>query len=332
MKLNLISKSIILSSLAITSFYGFQNQQELEGEAGIDKTESLKASKLSVVGKAKNHAFSVTKPVIPITEVNNTIDDLPEIEDFNKGTSEVNFEKGLLSITAKDAVLTEVLAQVSNKVDIPIAAEAIESNQRVTLTVHNVTVDTGLKELIAGYDYFFLYDGRNERLKATWIYPAGTGQTVALSNSDPQQELGEDDLYSSDPVSRVLALQQHAASGNKGAINQLNDALSDTDPNVRVTAILSAQENAIALPVLTLKEMAASDTSALVRSVALSTLSMNPDLSATAMTELAEKALNDRDESVREEAEAILDGFEENETSETSSQLLSNDDEYEEIS
>lgn len=323
--MSLISKTIVLSSIAGASFYGFQQLSQPAVSSRQNTTNTFvkgepnllakkKEGKEVVIAKKQKGTLTKLEPMVSQTNLDDDFEqDGQEVSEFHdRGDSEVSFESGLLTINAQSALLADVIVQVASKANIPVNSETIDPQQRITLAIQNTPIDTALRELLAGYDYFFLYSAAKSKLQAAWIYPAGTGQTIALTDHENKsRELAKDDLYSSDPASRVLALQQYASSDAKESVQHVKDAVRDEDPDVRVMAIVMAQENAIDLPVATLKELAESDPSPTVRSVALQTLSMNAELSAIQISEFAETALEDSDETIREEGEAILEGLKE---------------------
>lgn len=322
--MKLINKTIVLSTVAGASIYGFQQLSQPEIRPIQNTTTFVKGGPNSRTKKNKGEEAAIAKkqkstsaksaPMVSQEILDDDFEqDGQETTEFhNRGNSEVSFENGLLTINAENAVLADILVQIAGEANIPVNSETIDPEQRITLSMQNTPIDTAFRELLTGYDYFFLYSAAKDKLQATWIYPAGTGQTIALTDHENKsRELAEDDLYSSDPISRVLALQQYASSDTKESVQRVKDAVRDENPDVRTMAILSAQENAIELSVTTLKELAESDPSPTVRSVALNTLSMHGELSSTQITEFAETALDDSDESIREEAEAILEGLKE---------------------
>ena len=234
------------------------------------------------------------------------------------GSSEVRFEKGLVTIKANNAVLIEILAQVSNTARIPISYEAVDPTQRVTVAIKNTPADMALREILAGYDYFFLFASAQEKLQAAWIYPADKGRTVALTDAESAfAEASEYGLYSTDSATRVLALQQYTAVNAEDAGPRIQEALKDEEVDVRAMAIMSATNNAIDIPLEFLTEMAVRDPSPTVRSMALNSLSMNPEIGLTTLSEIVEMALDDPNELLREQAEAILQGLEKSEHSDS---------------
>ncbi len=328
--MKLISKTIVLSSIVGVTFYGFLqlrqpsagSQQDTNTLVKGEQTHPLKKKmgEMIVIAKQQNRSLTKLEPLDFKAELDNDFEqDGRETAELNDtGNSEVSFENGLLIINAENAVLADVLVQIASEANIPFNSESVNSEHRITISIQDTPIDTALRELLTGYDYFFLYSADKARLQAAWVYPAGTGQTIALTDHENRsRELAEDDLYSSDPVSRVLALQQYASSDTKESVQRIKDAMRDENPDVRTMAILSAQENAIELSVTTLKELAESDPSPIVRSVALNTLSMNSELSPMQIGEFAEIALDDADKSIREQAEAILEGLKELENKDT---------------
>ncbi len=315
-----IGKTIVIGSLSVACVYGIQqlNQSSVGPQKDINTLAKTEAN--SSINKKEKKEISLTKKqkntiqTVAVVDDQAAFDDLEqsgEEAEFNdKGSFDVSFEKEFLTINAQNAVLSDVVMQVANKANIPVNSETIDPEKRITLSMQKVPIDTAFRELLTGYDYFLLYTAVKGKIQAAWIYPAGTGINIAL-NQNNSKELSEDDLFSSDPEKRDSALQHYVDSDSKVLEQHVNDAVQDEDPDVRVMAIITAQENTIELPYTVLKDLVESDPSATVRSVALNTLSMNSELSATQIEAFSESALHDEDETIREQAEAILEGLKE---------------------
>lgn len=320
--MKLMSKSILLTSIVGVSLYGVQQlrQSDLDPQQKATGTHikstsnnPAKTKEDKQVALVNKQTKTLLKPELMVSsdwESDFEQEGQGTTEPHNQGDSKVSFEDGLLTVIADNAALADILVQIASEANMPINSETIDPEQRITLSIQKTPIDRALRELLSGYDYFFLYGANKARLQATWIYSAGTGQTIALIDHDnSSKELTEDDLYSPYPISRALALQRYVGSDTPESMQHIRDAVQDDDPDVRATAILTAEESAVELSITTLKELAESDPSPIVRSVALNTLSMNSELSSTQIAELAEMALDDTDESIREEAEAILEGL-----------------------
>ncbi len=325
MRLNLLNISILTTALISTTIYGIRylpNPKERSSTTKPSKDNSTKLSEkptvVDISPKLETNDILTTKTEDKITDLNDNKKGQKLIEKSYQSISEVYFANGLLTINITNEPLSNVLEQISSKTGITISTEAIEPNHNVSVTVENASIEAVLAELLTAYDYFFLYKGKRKELQATWIYPSGIGETISLNFPEESKKINNDDFYSSNSSSKVLAIQL-SASNYQNENNLVNEALVDEDPDIRTTAILSAQENDISLPKDILIEMAKKDTSPLVRSAALNALAMNTELSDEEIIDLAEAALKDPDEAIREEAEAIIDGIEENNFSEESS-------------
>ncbi len=332
--MKLINRSIVLSSVIAIGVFGCQQSSDSGGDLhsnlenpSYNSTDKIpvdkKPAKESVPTNSEKQSLSEVEFVEQQTDFET--DNVTEYSDTEinvDGEVTVSFDSGLLTVFASNAELTDVLAKISNKAGISIDSMSVDSEQLINLSL-NSTIDAVLQELLTGYDYFFLYGGHKGALQAVWIYPKGVGKSIDISSFDRMSgEASEDDLYSSDPVERALALQNYEFTTSKDSQQHIIMALEDEDPDVRASAIMSAQENQIDLSVATLKEMVETDTSASVRSAALDALTLNENLSEATMTEVAEIALDDADESVREEAEAILEGLTETQNSGENSEEL----------
>jgi hypothetical protein len=205
--------------------------------------------------------------------------------------------------------VAEEIAAVT-KVNV-LVAEHIGDN-RASLHVENVTIAEALHTLLVDYDTFFFYGnvkGAPAVLRTVWVYPKGTASVlqpvppeawasskeleIALSDSDPQaRELTYNALMSRpDPRSRSLVIE--ALKGTR-----------ERDDRLRQGLLLTLMSKGFPIPSLVLADLVRADASAEIRSMALDAILDHPSAK-----QVAEAALFDANQAVRDKAKEILMQF-----------------------
>lgn len=321
MKRKFAKRAFLLTSLAAAIYIALHSTEETANNAELE--HSNRSTPESTRSKAKT-SIPVRPKVVqktsehpsPRMETPEAEPEIPQIDDSLYATeksdprnvSTVSVEGGLLTIEANDAPLSELLIQISTATGIPIDSSRVASDELVTVSLHKSPIDSAIGKILNNYDYFFLYSSSAANLKAVWIYPKGTGHKIVLQDyADPTNHFIEDDLYASDSTIRTEALEKYIRAGNDDSLQKIQDALYDKDENVRAMALHLAMENDIEISSDLLLEIAQLDGSSMIRSIAMNAYATRDDVSEAAITDLAETALEDPDEFIREKAQAILD-------------------------
>lgn len=233
---------------------------------------------------------------------------------------QVRFEDDLLTVGADEAILGDVVKEISRQAHIAVVFGAGVEKQRVSAEFADRSLDEGLRHILAEYDVFTYHRG-GKGLLTVWVYGKLEGRGLYpipfeswASTADLARRL--DDV---DAAERAAAIETLVERGGADAELQVIRALGDGDERVRTTALYQALEEGVALSPETLSDLAINDSSYKVRFLALKGLAGDP-------TEewIAEAALSDPNAVVRKYAESILNRLYPPEGSQESGQQTQN--------
>jgi HEAT repeat protein len=226
----------------------------------------------------------------------------------NSGRAVVDFKDERLSVSVTNQPLTQVLNVISQKAMVAITAGGdLGREERVTIKFQGLSLEDGLRRVLANYDAFFFYGGDarasgQTALKGVWVYPKGRGnglEPVAAEEWASTREY-RGKLSASDPMVRADAIKTVVEREGDRARPAVLKALKDSDPQVRSTALDAALNAHVQISPDRLRDLA-NDSSPDVRVLALGGLASAPDA-----REIATQASNDPDPHVRALAGEIL--------------------------
>ena len=220
----------------------------------------------------------------------------------------VNFKDGRLSVSVTNQPLAQVLNVISEKAMVAITGGGnLGREQRVTIQFQGLSLEDGLRRLLANYDAFFFYGGDASAsgptaLKGVWVYPKGGGNGLEPVPAEEWASTSEyrDKLSASDPTVRADAIKTVVDREGDRARPAVLKALNDSDPEVRSSALNAALNDGVQISDDRLRDLA-KDSSPDVRVLALGGLAHGPDA-----REIATQARNDPDPHVRALAGEIL--------------------------
>jgi hypothetical protein len=244
--------------------------------------------------------------------------DMPKQSNARAGREarRVVFENGLLSLHLHEQRLGPVLVEISRKSAVPVFS-APEVDQRVvSLSLYNVPLEQGLRQLFADCDAFFYFSqGAADRgaLRTVWAYAPGGGRDLLpvppetwASTQDFERK-----LTSTVPAERIQAIETIVARDGPASLDTVMRLLIDPTPEVRLRALDVALSASVPLSddvVVTLT----SDASPEVRALALEAIvsGTEPGSARVAETEpLLRRMLGDPDEQIRARAREVLDAY-----------------------
>lgn len=224
----------------------------------------------------------------------------------------ITVTEGHLSIQVQNRSLKAILAEVSRKSGLPIIVDEGIKDHRVSLHFPDLPFDQGLLVLLQELDSFFYYGVQGQSpasLRAVWVYPKGQGRRIVPVGPEVWASADEmrERLSDPDPTERARAVEVLLERQGKRAFDVSLQALEDDDEKVRYQALYHAQKAGVAPPRDVLLKLVQSDPSPVVRFLALDTIANVPGADPEHVREVAESALNDPHEAVREQASEILD-------------------------
>jgi HEAT repeat protein len=218
----------------------------------------------------------------------------------------VIFRDGRLTVSAKGCPLGQLLDEISSKAEVAVIATADVGTQPVSIQFKDLPLDTGLRQILENYDLFFFFAADNKplaHLRAIWVYPKGKARGFApvppeqwASTKDVQRQLNDPDAGV-----RARAVEAIVERKRDKAQDEVNQALTDKDPQVRTRALYAALSSGVDVPEQTLTDLLFTDQSPEVRFLALDALAGSPK--GVAMAELF---LNDPDPHVQSRAREIF--------------------------
>jgi hypothetical protein len=219
-----------------------------------------------------------------------------------------------LSVQVQNRSLAGILDEISNQSGIPILLGDGINDQMVSMRFQDLPLDQGLQALLKTLDAFFFYSAQGAQgqspatLKAVWIYPQGQGRRIVpvppetyASTVEMQQNLRDPD-----PDQRARAAEVLIERQGTRALDTVLQVLEDPDEKVRYRALNQAVQSSLALPEDLIQRLALSDSSPIVRFLALEAMVNAPGVDPEKLREIAERALNDPSEEVQAQAEDIL--------------------------
>jgi HEAT repeat protein len=215
---------------------------------------------------------------------------------------------GTVSIAATRLTLRAILDDISVQAKFPIVlAESLEE-ERVSLQLGGVSLEEGLKRLLAAYDAFYLFSpSEKEKLspsiRGIWVYPKGEGlelQPVAPALWASTKEL-EAQLDDPDPGVRSHTFEALIERQGARGLPIVLRGLADSDDAVRLTTLATALNVGVEIPAADLHALVLSDPLQGIRLRALEAIETRPEASA-----IAESVKDDPDEVIRNTAALLL--------------------------
>jgi len=146
-------------------------------------------------------------------------------------------DHGTLSLTLHEQLLGPVLDEISRKGHVSIYSQPAIDAGPATVELREVPLDRGLHELLKDYDVFSYSSAGN--LRSVWIYEKNAGATLVpvppeswASTTDIERRMN-----AGSPTERIGAVETLVARNGPDAIEVVNRALLDDDPEVRLRAL-----------------------------------------------------------------------------------------------
>jgi len=226
------------------------------------------------------------------------------------GAAQIAADGGRLTARVIEQALGTVLGEVASRTAVTLVAAPDIEQDAVSADIRNLPLDRALRELLKDYDTFFFYGSATQapaELRGVWIYRKGTAsmlQPVPPEAWASSREL-KDQLAQADPVTRehiYESLLSRPDADSQAVVMQALRGATESDAELRERLLSSAVSSGVTFPPGLLSEMAITDRSEAIRLMALDALAQDPDVN-----QVAQSALGDPSEAVRERAAQILE-------------------------
>jgi hypothetical protein len=216
----------------------------------------------------------------------------------------------VIASASRPLSLKTVLNDISTQHKMPIVVAETVENDRVSNDVRGVSLDEGLKRLLAAYDAFYLYSAEGRRpgaIRAIWVYGRGEASDIEPVPATTWASTRELDARLEDPDPGVRAetfdalIERHG----KSSLGIVLRGLVDSDDAVRLGTLTSALDAGVDIPSTDLHSLVLSDSLQGIRLLALEAIETRPE----AMS-IAESVKDDQDEVIRTTARLLLERLE----------------------
>lgn len=233
----------------------------------------------------------------------------PPPQDACEGSISIAVDEGRLSARFEHCTLGRVIEELARRTKINLVAEQQATGDEISAHVQRQPVEAGLRRILAGYDLFFFYSATNPEgslPKSVWIYPRGSASTirpVPMERWASAKEL-EAGLAESEPEVRekaYRALMERPDRHSRELVLGCILGETERDEGLRQRLLSAAISNGFKIPPHLLAQLARADASVGIRWMALDSLAESPQAKS-----VAEAALADPDESIRQRAQEIL--------------------------
>jgi hypothetical protein len=218
--------------------------------------------------------------------------------------NELNVKDGKLSVQGRFP-LGRITEELTEKAGVAIVMTNDLGTAIVSGDFKDLPVDEGLRRILKKQDVFFFYgvdEDQPSTLKAVWIYAKGRGRGLAPVPPDKWGSTSDlsRGLTDKDPAVRARAIDALVERKRAAAREAVLGALNDPASQVRAQALYAAFKSGVDIPPNVLNGML-HDSSGDVRFLALEALSNDAQARS-----VAQAALKDPDEAVRNEAQEII--------------------------
>ena len=148
----------------------------------------------------------------------------------NAARFQVRFKDDLLTVKAEDALLKDLMKEISRRAYIAIELGDGVAEHRISADFTDLPLEAGLRQVLAGHDVFSYHRG-GRGLLTVWVYGKLEGRSLFpipfetwASTADLQHRLD-----GVDATERVAALEELVARGGSLSEQEVTMALDDDD-------------------------------------------------------------------------------------------------------
>lgn len=234
---------------------------------------------------------------------------LPAASQASPCTLSFRIEQELLSLTARDCPLERVLSEISEETGISFTPSGAVNESNISIELRNVAIDEAMRRLLANYDVFFFHTRATGGpvMKAVWVYPRGTAADIRPVPPHMWASAAELETAASDPDAAIRERTYEALMSRPDprSLRLLTDAIrgiGEKDEAVRQRILSAAISRGVDLGPQLLADLVRAEPSDQIRWLALDALS-----GQEGARPIAESALNDSEQRIRERAKEILE-------------------------
>jgi hypothetical protein len=228
------------------------------------------------------------------------------------GPPSVRVQNGRLTVHAKNRRFRSIIADLARTTDVAFELDESVEDPRTTVDFDNLSIEEGLRRVLASYDSFFLYADRQDKpgvaatLSTIWVFARGRSTGVIPTTRAEWASTAEleKEVADPDPEVRGRAIEAIVERRGQRAEQIIQRALTDDNDDVRTRTLYAAISADVDLSPAMLKTLVETDRSRNVRFLALQQLEDHPEAKS-----IAERAQQDPDSHVRAEADRLLKGL-----------------------
>jgi type II secretory pathway component GspD/PulD (secretin) len=236
-------------------------------------------------------------------------DVLPEADRTAAGRLSIAVEKGFFTLKIESCPLRRVLRELGAAAGVSVVTADSVGEDHISTQLTNVSRDEAFRRLLVEYDTFFYYTAEKDApaaLRTIWVYPKRSA--VSLRPVPPETWASAKELEAS-VASQDLAVRERAYEAlivhpdrrSQDLVLQAIRGISERDDGLRQRILSAAVSKGMEMPPHILSELVYAGSSESLRLMALDTLSQH-----SSVKEVAEYALSDTSEVIRQRAKAIL--------------------------
>ena len=263
----------------------------------------------AVAGVASTDSLSAQQTAAPANDQQSSQSPAQDNTEPRRSLSVAVSADGKLTITVSRTPLGVALREIATRARLPILVDDTLANHIImSFQARGVSVDEGLRSLLAGYDVFYLFSSDDESagsIQGVWVYARGQGRRLEPVPAALWASTKELQRYLEDPNPEVRAETYESLIEREGerGLDTVLRGLLDPDTGVRARVLSSASDADVEIPVHVLEPIILDgygQTQSL-RVLALQAIQGRPEAEAIATT-----VADDPDDFVRELARRIL--------------------------
>ncbi len=293
-------KQRIVSSVAIAALISISSYGLYQLIAPASQELNPSSLEKAVTSDHPTQQGEVT-PIVRSNTLDSPLTDTAQRSPARSDTSEpvVMVKTSQKSISRKytNTPMADVLDDLEKELSIMMYPDFDTSTHYISATLNQADPQQAMAILWKDYSYTLLYSG--EKLIAMGLYSKQDSQLAeaALFHKTPSS-LAQKEV--TDPVDS--ARQQILAATPEAAMEKFSKGIDSRDENIRAATLLGASDRELKVPAPQLRQLALSDDSPLVRSIAFGEILASEQFDRDMRDEIAYQLSSDSDMEIQEQA------------------------------